>query len=331
MWRLAPVALVLVPAIAGCSSDQDSAAEGAGGSHRGGSPSVAAGGSGGEPIFTGFSGRPIDVGGSSVDVPANFTPADLGGYALGKPAGGDVVTGGGVSGADAGGGCDVMLAIVRDFKGINEDAGHPDFEAFDGKGATTGLLDSTLGADRKPVYASHCEASSDKASCPYGQMTTSRADFDQWYRFTDGVNQPFVLYLKFEANAGVYTFASKAFFPLDGAGWGNSPHKSHHNFGFTTELHTRFQYGGGERFTFTGDDDLWVFVNGKLAIDLGGLHPSKSETLDFDAAAADLGIVPGSTYDLELFHAERHSASSNFRVDTTLAFTNCGTIVPEIR
>jgi fibro-slime domain-containing protein len=267
----------------------------------------------------------------SLPVPQSFVAADIGGYALGEPTRGEAVHGAGASGADAGTGCDVLVAIVRDFKGINEDDGHPDFKAFDGKGPTTGLVASSLGEDRKPVYASHCEATPDKSLCPSGQMTTSKADFDEWYRFTDGVNRPYVLYLKFEANDGVYTFASKAFFPLDGASWGNSPHKSHHNFGFTTELHTRFRYGGGERFTFTGDDDLWVFVNGKLAIDLGGLHASESQALDLDAKAGDLGITAGETYDLELFHAERHSASSNFRVDTTLSFTNCGTIVPEIR
>ena len=35
------------------------------------------------------------------------------------------------------------------------------------------------------------------------------------------------------------------------------------------------------------------------------------------------------TYDLDLFHAERHTNESNFRVDTNLAFVNCGTIIDE--
>jgi fibro-slime domain-containing protein len=59
------------------------------------------------------------------------------------------------------------------------------------------------------------------------------------------------------------------------------------------------------------------------------LHPQESLTLKLDDAAASLGITPGNAYSLDLFHAERHSASSDFRVDTTLAFTSCGTIVPE--
>ena len=103
-----------------------------------------------------------------------------------------------------------------------------------------------------------------------------------------------------------------------------------HNFGFTTELHTKFRYQGGETFTFEGDDDLWVFINGKLAIDLGGLHPSLVETIALDAQAGTLGLVKGNTYPLELFHAERHTTASHFRVQTTLSLVDCGSIPPDV-
>ena len=55
-----------------------------------------------------------------------------------------------------------------------------------------------------------------------------------------------------------------------------------HNFGFTTEIHYFFQYRGGESLTFSGDDDVWIFVNRRLALDLGGMHPRLERTLDLD-------------------------------------------------
>ena len=278
---------------------------------------------GGPGFGNGDGGGPFD--GSAL--PPNLVPTEMGGYALGAPLNGELDGGGGGS-TDPN--CNVLMGVVRDFKGANESGGHPDFQAFSGNGPTTGLVASTL-SGLKPIYASQCEANPSSA-CPYGQQTTSQANYNEWYRYTQGVNEPYIVYLVFAPNGNVSTFESLFFFPLDNAGWGNSgtgTDKKQHNFGFTTELHTRFVYKGGETFTFTGDDDLWVFINGKLAIDLGGLHPAASSQIDLDQSATALGITKGNEYPLELFHAERHTNASTFRVDTNLAFTNCGTIVPD--
>jgi fibro-slime domain-containing protein len=63
----------------------------------------------------------------------------------------------------------------------------------------------------------------------------------------------------------------------------------------------------------------------------GGSHSQVTQTLNLDASAATFGITPGKEYAFDMFHAERHTPSSNFRVDTTLAFTDCGSVPPDIK
>ena len=115
---------------------------------------------------------------------------------------------------------------------------------------------------------------------------------------------------------GSSVYDNSAFFPIDDMGFGNEGNP--HNYHFTTELHATFDYQGGEVFTFTGDDDLWLFINDRLAIDLGGLHPEVSATIDLDQIADQLGIVVGGTYPMDIFHAERRTSESNFRIETTI-------------
>jgi fibro-slime domain-containing protein len=332
--------LLATTVLIGCNTDPgvSRATGGNGGSAAGGSGGSGAGGSGAGGT-AGTMGKPPTppgsggtgaggAGGSGPPPLTGVTPADIGGWKLGDPITGDVPSTG--VGMGSGGECNALVGVVRDFKGADM-GGHSDFERFAGERPTVGLVQPSLGADRKPVYAGTCESPGRTGACPYGQQMSGKPAFDQWYRFADGVNKPYLVYFQFDtAPSGVATFSSRAFFPLDNAGWGNSGTDTmsmQRNFGFTTELHTRFKYNGGEVFTFTGDDDLWVFVNGKLAMDLGGLHPEATGMFSLDAQAAALGIQKGMTYDMDLFHAERHTNASNFRVDTNFAFVDCGTII----
>lgn len=235
--------------------------------------------------------------------------------------GGDAGDGDGGRG-DAGCGPN-LTGIIRDFRAWKAGAGHPDFESFSGDGQKEMVLPA-LGADFKPQYnpgLAHV-------------FVTSPESFAQWYRDTPGVNESFefaLVFSKDDAGTGVSTYNNKAFFPIDGKGYGDEGLTdvpgNPHNFGFTFELHTEFKYNGGEVFTFTGDDDLWTYINGKLAIDLGGLHSPQTATVKLDEIAAAFGIVPGQTYPLDVFQAERHSQGSTFRIDTSIEFTNCNPII----
>ncbi len=247
-------------------------------------------------------------------LPPGFTPANrFGGFRVGDPI--TAETGAPTDPGDTNEeGCGTtILAVIRDFK--------RDDKNFEGPkiGDDRNLVLPTLGADRKPVFAS--SGPTDTVKDP--------AQFADWYRTVDGLNKAYKLELWFGPNAGVSSFQSTEFFPLDGMGWEEGV-TGYHNYYFTTEIHTRFKYEGGESFKFTGDDDVWVFINNQLAIDLGGVHGAENASIDIDARASELGLEKGKVYPFDMFQNERHTAESNFRADTTLNFVDCGTIVPEI-
>ena len=190
-----------------------------------------------------------------------------------------------------------------------------------------GIVAVDLGADLKPVYKN-----------PAGTPTThGKTKFDWWYRDTPGKNQSFDYAIALTGPpGGIQTFNDSEFFPLDGKGWNDEytgDDGKPHNFSFTFELHTTFGYHGGETFTFIGDDDVFVFVAGKLVVDLGGVHGAETKAISLDAlktddaAGASVVLVKGTTYPLDIFYNERHTVASHFRMDTSIAFNNCKPII----
>ena len=115
--------------------------------------------------------------------------------------------------------------------------------------------------------------------------------------------------------SGIYEYSSSAFFPIDGLLLGDEGNA--HNYHFTYNIAAQFGYkpGNGQTFSFTGDDDVWVFFDKKLGIDLGGVHGATSASVDLDTLLIG---TPEGNYDFDFFFAERHLTESNLKISTSL-------------
>jgi fibro-slime domain-containing protein len=185
--------------------------------------------------------------------------------------------------------------------------------------------------DPRPYIQARQGDRAGSTSSALNRFSESPAHFAQWFRDVSGVNlsKSVPLTLTRRSGTNIYSFSSavdptyvarRGFFPINGELYGNSDQGvgfAQTNYHFTTEIDTEFMFerGKGQIFTFTGDDDVWVFIDGKLVVDLGGLHAELVQSIELDRLA---WLVDGSTYRLKVFHAERHRTHSNFRIDTNL-------------
>lgn len=222
-----------------------------------------------------------------------------------------------------------LHGIVRDFP---ED--HPDMEPCDEPNVACssekGLVQVDLGADGKPVFTT---AERREQSTVYSIDT-----FNQWFNDVPEVNSstPFDLQITVQryrdpmkrgydssdppdGSPAGFGVDPKGFFPIDELNTTPRPH----NYSFTYEVATSIEYTGGEELTVRGDDDIFVYLNRKLVIDLGGIHLPEEATVDFDEVASSLGMEPGNVYELHLFFAERHVEQSNLFISTTARFMEC--------
>lgn len=248
-----------------------------------------------------------------------------------------------------------LTGVLRDFREKSVSGGHPDFEKQPsaGFGHYMGIVQDQLDADYKPVFkstgykvgtqwkdsagrniisprsyvsAKEGDSAGNKSSTAGGAVTSAER-LAQWFRDSTGVNMSKQLTVKLKRQTGtnIYTFDDKlddalrslgGYFPVNGELFGNSS-GGDKNFHFTYELQTEFVYekGKGQVFTFTGDDDVWVFIDGKLVIDIGGVHSAVSQTIELDRLN---WLQDRQEYKLSFFFAERHRTQSNCRIDTTL-------------
>jgi fibro-slime domain-containing protein len=156
-----------------------------------------------------------------------------------------------------------------------------------------------------------------------GDCTVSNPGHDQAY--SNIVFKDSLLFLRRDdLGANAYQFKRfgtddvPAFMPLDGKGFGHEGVADRdgnlHNYAFCMEIHTKFEHTSGMNFEFNGDDDVWLYINDSLVMDLGFVHRSFYSSLSLD----DLPLTFGETYPLDFFYCERKATGSSIDLITNL-------------
>ena len=232
---------------------------------------------------------------------------------------------------------------------------NPDFQSKGLGTATTGIVNVNLGADNNPVFTGLAWSSS---------KVHSAASFNAWWNDFPSPHGPndavpyqgtYTIPLTEVLPATVpptYSYDNQEQFPIDGMYQGSGSYNTlyddgtqvrargqtyladdglWHNFHYTYELHITFTYKSGQVFTFTGDDDVWVFINKKLVIDLGGIHSAVTGTITLNSTAKDtsgalLNLVDGQAYSFDFFYCERNTISSHMKITTSIPLND--TLIP---
>jgi fibro-slime domain-containing protein len=152
---------------------------------------------------------------------------------------------------------------------------------------------------------------------------TSAATFNEWFHDILGTNMSIQHSITLHLNGDVYEYLDDEFDPINGLLMGNEG--LYYNRLFTYAITAPFKYHScGKQFIeFQGGDGAWVFINGDLVLDLGGVRSTANQIVELDR----LGLTDGEECTMHFFYSQRHSGASMFRMRTNIEFeteTNVG-------
>jgi fibro-slime domain-containing protein len=208
-----------------------------------------------------------------------------------------------------------LAGIIRDFN--NSDSSFNENASCGG----TGYVQSILGPNRKPIPTHKIDVSCN----PGDSLRMAKYWFTTDPTYTHSAATCVDIPLAMDST-GNYTYNNQLFFPIDtfttlpngnanpfNVQYGGNDNLNH-NFSFCMEMHGTFDYKKGQDFKFAGDDDVYFFINNKLAVDLGGVHGTENGSVNLDT----LHLTQDSSYPWDLFYCERHTSGSDILISTSM-------------
>ena len=164
--------------------------------------------------------------------------------------------------------------------------------------------------------------------------SSENSNFQKWFTAVEGKSSSYagVLKMDYREMGAEFSFYKAEFYPLDDVKNDTMSSADPHNHLFTMDFAVPFRvlFSGNENFEITADDDTFVFVGDKLAVDMGGIHDAVTGQMqintdgevyakvgDEDFAFTGIDLRDSESSMIRIFHADRDSDASTFNIKFT--------------